>query len=54
MEFLAGVISTIVISFIGYKIFKVFERRRIVRDAYIPPSTRPRPGPKDYPDSNIP
>lgn len=47
MEFLAGIIFTLVVGFIARKVWQVNERRK-VRAAYIPP----RPV-KDYDDRPV-
>lgn len=52
MEFIAGVLVTLIVEFIGYRIWKTLERRQEIRDAYIPPGSqgarRPRPEARDY------
>jgi hypothetical protein len=51
MEFLAGVVATLFLEFIGYKIV-MFEKRRRIRKTYVPPSGSPPSGRpiKDYPE----
>lgn len=49
MEFIAGIIFTLVVGFIGNKAYQSYKRKQ-QRKAYIPPSG-PRPDlPRDYPD----
>jgi hypothetical protein len=50
MEVLAGIIFTLCVEFIGYKIYQSRERRK-ARSAYVPPSRlRTDMRIKDYPD----
>ncbi len=53
MEFLAGVLVTLFVEFIGYEVYKSRERKK-ARTAYIPPAPKPRPVPRDYSDRNEP
>lgn len=47
MEFFYGIIFTLVVGFVGWKLYQARERRK-ARKAYVPPGNGGRPV-KDYP-----
>ena len=53
MEFLGGILFTLIALFFGYKIDQALKKRK-ARAEYVRPSGATRRTPTDYPDRNQP